>query len=463
MSLVTEFGTYRLSACPNRSNGIGISLSKRAVNCVVLQQVGEWTDAELPRLNRAILGGEIPPGRLAEKCTDELFPLLPKPDRVPVEQAKRLAVRLGFVGASLGRHYQEWTPDGKRTPERAFDGLTVLGLPFRQYFGAIAERTGTGHCGRDTYASLVRWNVGTLKVLRGDETMAVLPGVFDDGKVRSYTGTPGEERFFLLVKQGEAIELAINDVLGPLARPDEKLLGRDALVRVRLATELLGALRQLFRDFAALPPERGMPTDQFLDVFRQFAVHWTADDIPPSGALDPEALKRDFLLGINLDGYETNVRRLFPALLTTERDAIETMMAEPTLPERVLAGIGKSAASLRDAGRGDLLRLVGEHPGLADWYSVLAAHARAAGAHLMLSKKFLFKPQQRRDAAGLGDKPLVSNRAGTTGMNETFLDRITRARQDHLLAPLRDVVTRETSDNTTNLGVPSPISVSRVG
>jgi hypothetical protein len=433
------------------------------VNSVVLQQVGEWTDAELPRLNRAILGGEVGGARLAEQVTEVLFPLLPPPGRVPAEQAKRLAVRLGFVGASLGRHYQERTPDGKLTPERAFDGLAVGDLPFRQYFAAIAERTGTGHCGRDTYASLVRWNVGTLKVRRGDETMAVLPGVFDDGKVRSYTGTPGEERFFLLVKQGEAIELAINEVLGPLNVEDAALLGADALARVRLAAELLDALRTLFRDFASLPPERSMPTDQFLDVFRQFAVHWTAGDIPPSGALDPEALKRDFLLGINLDGYESNVRRLFPALLTAEREAIEPMMAEPALPERMLAGLGHSAASLRAADRGDLLRLVGEHPGLADWYTLLATHARAAGAHLMLSKKFLFKPQQRREAAGLGDKPLVSNRAGTTGMNETFLDRITRARQDHSLAPLRNVLTRETPEIITNPGVSSPISVALVG
>jgi hypothetical protein len=429
---------------------------------VVLQQVGEWTDAELPRLNRAILGGEIPPGRLVEQVAQVLLPTLPTPERVPAEQAKRLVVRLGFVGASLGRHYQERTPEGKRTPERAFAGLTVGDLAFPQYFRAIAERTGTGHCGRDTYASLVRWNVGTLEVRRGSETMAVLPGVFDDGRIRSYTGTPGEERFFLLVKKGEAIELAINDVLGPLAAGAD-LLGPGARARVRLAVELLGALRTLFRDFAVLPPERSMPTDQFLDVFRQFAVHWTPDDIPPSGALDPEALKRDFLLGINLDGYDRNVRRLFPALLTVEREAIEPMMAGPTLPERLLTSVGWSGTSLRAAGRDDLIRLVGEHPGLVDWYLLLAAHARAAGAHLMLSKKFLFKPQHRRDEAGLGDRPLVSNRAGTTGMNETFLERLTRARQGHLLAPLRTVVTRETEENAANAGVSSRISVARVG
>ena len=436
---------------------------------MVLQQVGEWTDVELPRLNRAILAHEVPPGRLAEQVTEVLFPLLPDVGRMPPDEAKRLVVRLGFVGASLGRHYQEWTPDGKRTPERAYAGLNVGDLPFRQYFAALAGHTRTGHCPRDTYASLVRWNVGTLRVRRGHETMAVLPGVFDDGKTRTYTGTPGEARFFLLVKQGEAIELAINDVLAPLTAEDCSLLGADALTQVRLAGELLGALRKLFRDFAAQPPERSMPTDQFLDVFRQFAVHWTPEDIPPSGALDPEALKRDYLLGIALEGYDRNVHRLFPALLTSEREAIEALMGSPTLPERMLAGIGQSAATLRAADPAELRRLVGEHPGLTDWYVLLAAHARAAGAHLMLSKKFLFKPQQRRDAAGLGDKPLVSNRAGTTGMNETFLERITRARQNHVLAPLRPVVTRETPETPTNTGVPShpeaagPISVALVG
>jgi hypothetical protein len=430
------------------------------VKHVVLHQVGEWTDAELPRLNRAILAHEVPPGHLAEQVADVLLPLLPEPGRLAEEQARRLVVRLGFVGASLARHYQEWTPDGKLTCERAFDGLLVGERPFRRYYAALAEQTGTGHCGRDSYASLVRWNVGTLRVCRAGETMAELPGVFDDGQVRSYTGTPGEERFFLLVKQGEAIELAANQVLEPLTREDAGLLSEDAIARVRLATELLIALRTLFRDFAARPPEQSMPTEHFLDVFRQFAVHWTAEDIPPSGALDPEALKRDFLLGTGLDGYAEHVRRLFPALLTAERAALEPLMAAPSLPERLLAALGRSVVSEED---------LGEHPGLADWYELLAAHARAAGAHLMLSKKFLFKPQRSRDDAGLGDRPLVSNRAGTTGMNETFLERLTRARQDHPLVSLRSTVSRERSEFGTpgrvrsEVAATAPISVALVG
>jgi hypothetical protein len=293
----------------------------------------------------------------------------------------------------------------------------------------------------------------------------VLPGVFDDGRIRSYTGTPGEERFFLLVKQGEAVELAVNEVLEPLSREGAGLLTAYAIERVRLATELIEAMRRLFLDFAALPPEESMPAEHFMDVFRQFAVHWTRDDIPPSGALDPEALKRDFLLGIGLAGYDQHVRRLFPALLDGERAAIEELMRRPTLPQRLLAALDLDPDELRASARGELRRLVGHHPALVDWYRLLTAHARASGAHLMLSKKFLFKPQRRRDQAGQGDRPLVSNRAGTTGMNELFLERITRARQEHPLAPLRAAVLPrvfpgESDENGRDSEVRSAASVS---
>ncbi len=410
---------------------------------MVSWQVGEWLDDELPRLNRAILGGDTPPGRLADELRDDVLPRLPAVGRLSGTEACRLVVRLGFAGASVARHYQEWIPDAKQHPERAFDQLRADDRPFRDYFAALAEQTGTGHYGRDSYASLVRWNVGTLVVRQGDRVVAVLPGVFDDGRIRSYTGTAGEERFFLLVKQGEAIEAAVNEALGPLRRDSAGPTSAEAVAGLRDATGLLVALRRLFLDFAALPPEESMPAEHFLDVFRQFAVHWTVGDIPPSGALDPEALKRDFLLGIAIPGYDEQVRRLFPALLAAERSEIDELMGEPTLPQRLLTVLGIDPAGLRTADPADLQRLIAGQPTLVDWYRLLTAHARAAGAHLMLSKRFLFKPQRARDAAGLGDQALVSNRAGTTGMTETYLERLTRARQEHPLAPLRAVVPPE--------------------
>jgi hypothetical protein len=405
------------------------------------RRTDEWIDDELPRLNQAILTGGRPPASLAADLRREVLPDLPSVTTLSPAEAQRLLVRLGFVGASVARHFQEWTPGGKDTPERAFDDLAagIDAVPFRAYFAAVADRTGTGHYGRDSFASLVRWNVGTTQVRAGSQLLATLPGVFDDGRIRSYTGSGAEERFFRLVKQGEAVELAVNQTLAPLTEEGAHLLGDDAVARVRLATDLIMALRRLFLDFAGAPTEQSMPADHFMDVFRQFAVHWTAGDIPPSGALDPEALKRDYLLGIGLDGYDDLVRRLFPALLPTERDAIETLMGRPPLPERLLTSLSLDAGVLRSTGTADLRRLTGRDPGLLDWYGLLTAHARAAAAHLMLSQKFLFKPQRRRDTAGLGDRPLVSNRAGTTGMDETFLERLTRARREHVLAPLRAV------------------------
>jgi hypothetical protein len=91
-------------------------------------------------------------------------------------------------------------------------------------------------------------------------------------------------------------------------------------------------------------------------------------------------------------------------------------------------------AELATATRDQLRALVAEHPNLAAWYALLAANAKVGGVHLMLTERYLFKPQRARDVAGVGDAPLVSNRRGTSGMEESLLVRLTRARRDH---PLR--------------------------
>ncbi|MEV6345309.1 hypothetical protein [Actinoplanes sp. NPDC051851] len=407
--------------------------------------VGTWVHVELPRLNRAILGAQAPPELLTERLRAELLPELPVVTRLDQRQACQLTVLLGLVGASVARHYQEHEPDGRDHPEHAFAGLLsgTDQIPFRAYFAALADHTGSGHCYRDGYASLVRWNVGRVRVRMGHETVAELPGAFEDGHVRTYTGAGSEERFFVLVKMGETVELAVNELLCPLTPEHASLASEEAIHNVRAATVLLTTLRGLMVDFAGLPPEEGMAPDHFLDVFRQFAVHWTLGDIPPSGALDPEALKRDFLLGIAYPEYEERARRLFPGLLTHEREEISDLMTMLPLPERLLGDFGLAAGGLHDADHGDLRRLVAHHPALVDWYRLLTAHARASGAHLMLSKRMLFNPQRLRDAAGLGDGRLVSNRSGTTGMTERYLDRLTRARKEHPLAPLGPVLRAE--------------------
>ena len=91
-----------------------------------LRQVGDWLDDELPRMNRAILSGDIPPGMLADQARD-ILPHLPVVSRLNAAQAQRFVVRLGFAGASVARHYQEWNPGGRKyrheRNESRFGGL----------------------------------------------------------------------------------------------------------------------------------------------------------------------------------------------------------------------------------------------------------------------------------------------------------------------------------------------------
>jgi hypothetical protein len=395
-----------------------------------------WFGDDLPRLNRAVLSGGAPRTAVADAMVT-MLPDLPSPSVLGVREAQRMVIGLGLAGSSVARHHQEHHPENRRHPERAFDGLFAGPelMPFRAYFAALADRTGTGHCHRDAYASLVLWNVHTTEVQQRGIHLATLPGA-TDGTILSYTGDLAERWFFELVKRGQTLERGVNTLLEPLVSGDVGLASPEGLQRVRQATAVLEALRQLFLEFAD-PRGGGMHPQYFMDVFRQFAAHWVVGDIPPSGALDVDALRRDFLLGTTDEHYVRHVERILPALLADERAALERDMDRQSLPDRLLAALGIDRAALAQLSPYQLEALTATHTAVTDWHRLLLGHARAAGAHLMLSKRFLFNPQRRRDEEGIGDHHLVSNRRGTTGMDESILDRLTRLRREHGLAALR--------------------------
>jgi hypothetical protein len=421
---------------------------------------------ELPRLNRAVLTGGASPASLSERLA-AVLPGLPSPAAVSAQDAQRLVIGLGLAGSSVARHFQEHDLRRKQCPERAFDGLYAGPelIPFQKYFAGIAERTGTGHYQRDTYASLVIWNVPTTEVRLEGHSLAKLPGIGDE-PVLTYTGDVSEQWFFESVKCGQTLELGANTLLEPLADGDIDLASAEGLRRVQLATTLLEALRRLFVEIADVQAGKGMQPAYFMDVFRQFAAHWAVGDIPPSGALDVDALKRDFLLGTVDDHYVRHVERLMPALLADEREGLRRRMDEPALPARLLTALGLDGVALAQLRPDQLDALATTYPALTTWYTLLSSHARAAGAHLMVSKRFLFNPQRRREDEGKGDQALVSNRRGTTGMDESVLGRLARLRHDHQLMDLRrasDAATR----STVNLPVDSvevlPSAASRAG
>jgi hypothetical protein len=404
-----------------------------------VDRLNAWVLTDLPKLNRNILSHQCPPGQLGAELARSVLVGLPAPESLPVRQAQQMVVLVGMIGASLGRHYQELDSHHRATPERAFDPYLVgsEAVPFRAYFERLAAQTGTGHCSRDTYTSLTKWNLPTTEVWWAGERVAVLTGVFDDGLVRTYSGTAEERRFFELVKMSESIELAINTALMPISDSTLDMSGPGALERVRLAIVLLEQLRHLNVNFAALSAEEGLRADFFMDVFRQYAVHWTVDDIPPSGAVDPEWIARDCLLGVRVPGFEAHTRLVFPVLLDTERDLLTRLMDRPSLPEIALESLGLDALTLAEMSPAQLRETVSRHPVLAALCQLLAAHARMSGVHLKIAKKYLFAPQRQREMAGMGDPTVVPNRLGTTGIDEMYLAELTRARNQHVLTCLR--------------------------
>lgn len=368
------------------------------------------------------------------------------PEALTPAEARQMVMLLGISGASVARHYQEADLSRKACPNKAFSGLFVgsTGVSFLEYFRRLADVTGTGHSARDTYTSLVRWNSPAVEVRLDDQVVVVLPSSFDDLRIRTYTGDPSEAGFFELLKKSEALELAANNLLRPLSDGTVDIRTPDAESRARSATRLLVELHRLNQDFAGVPPERGgMVPDHFMDVFRQFAVHWELDDVPPSGAQDAEYLLRDLLLGIEFPGYGRHLERIFPALLDSERSTLTEYLGRPSITRLLLTSLDLGEAALTAMSADELTQTTGRYPILVAWHQLLTANARVGSVHLMLTEKYLFKPQRHRDEAGLGDNRLVSNREGTTGMDEPLLLRLARARREHPLRPLSQLRIRE--------------------
>jgi hypothetical protein len=398
-----------------------------------------WTLRELPRLNREVLAGRVPAEALGAAFTRAILDELPQPESFAPAEARRVLVLLGLAGSSVARHHQEADPARKARPHESFQHLQAGPdrAAFLDYVARLAEVTGTGHAPRDSYASLVRWNAPDTLVEHDGEVLARMPGEFADGRIRSYTDEPGELAFFELLKHSEALELAVNEILEPVAEGALDPLSAEGAGRAVDACRVMTTLIRLNRAFAARAPEHGgLRTEHFMDVFRQFAVHWRTGDVPPTGAQDPEFLRRDFLLGIEFPDYGRHVRHVFPGLLATERAMLERAMAREPIPVTLLRRIGADGPGLSALTLDRLRALLEEHPALAAWQLLASANATFGGVHLRLTEKYLFKPQRVRDRTGVGDRELVSNRRGTTGMEEPLLVRLARARREH---PLRGI------------------------
>lgn len=423
-------------------------------------EVDRWTLDKLPLWNESLLSGASTIPEFVTELVSGPLSLLPDPRSMSRQCAQQMIVDVGVIGASVGRHRQERDRALLNSPERAFDGVRVghAGTPFLDYFNELAEASGTGHPARDALVSLVRWNVPGVTVRWQGETLESVPSVFYDGRIRAYMGKPAEGFLFTLLKKSEAVELAANRMLEPLATGEIRMTSGEACERMRNATGLLYVLHQMNLDFVVHSDGVGFVPDFFIDVLRQFAIHWRPDDIPPSGAEDVEFLKRDFLLGMNFPHYDRHVERIFPALLEEDRESLRATADLPSLPDQLFAELGIAAGDLAAMSVSDMTAVAQRDPAVSLLYFLLQVNAQVAASHLMLTKKYLFKPTLQRDEADRVEAAIVSNYAGTTGMLENLLENLATARRDHLLQNFRQLPRELLKEST---GMPPFVRVSQ--
>jgi hypothetical protein len=424
---LAENPVYRLS-----------SLASEARAARAVDRVNHWTLHRLTELNRDFLAGHCPLAGLVLELNRSVLGDLPPAESFSPERARQMVVLLGLVGASLGRQYQQHDAAYRVVPERAFE-LALVGSgeePFRAYFAALADRTGTGHCHRDAYASLVRWNLPPTELWWAGERVAALPSAFDDGLVRTYTGAPGERRLFELLKLAETVERAINLQFVPICGGELGVLSDEARDRTALAAVLLGGLRRIAGEVAGLAPDESMGTRSCMDMVGGFAVHWTLGDLTPSVAMRVETASRDLLIGPDLDQYGELVRLSFPVLLDEERARLMALLGRPSLVQLVHAALSLEEHALSDLSTARMGALVAAHPILAALYLVLTEQAKLSGAMRRLTRRHVSAPEPERTVAGRTAPEALPGGPPGGGRTGSLLSQLTLAWQHHPLTPV---------------------------
>lgn len=426
----------------NAANGLGATVpaATSASSDLLMRTLRWWSLVELPRLNTEIAAGRDRPSALVGAFNAELA-LVGPPELFSAVQSKQLLVQLGIAGTSVTRNYQESDAYYRERPEYPLDLLAVgpERIPFRDYYVRLAVWSGTRHPRREAYASLIRWNVPTVEVRWQSQRLITSNSAFGDGHTMTYTGDPGERLLWQLIKKCEAVEVAVNRLLCPLSDGTVDFHSREAIDRITMATELVVVIRRLLCGFAPDGDEPPSPTAAyFRAMLRQFGVHWELGDVPPSGPQDPEFLKRDLLLGIDFPGYDERVRRMFPALLGEECDALAALLTRRSLPVELLESLGFGGpADLATMSDAQLATAAARHPVLVAMYLLLRENARLAGTHLRLAKGML----------NSAEEPDVDD----AGPADSVMDQLTHGRRNHALLPFGRLPLRELA---VSVGIP---------
>ena len=395
-------------------------------------RVKTWLQRRLPQLNELARTGVLRAESLAAILSSEVLSQLPPADALNTSQAWQVLTILGCCGSSVERHAQQ---DCVRRGLTAIPGTGLSWITvhhgrhsFVGYFRQVADLV--GHPYRDTFATFVEQNGPAIRVFH-PETGALLHSLgsaFHDGTYVTFSASPEERQFILLLKECAALQGAANLFLERLQDRKLPLQDRAATSAAGNAATLLLGVRAKLQEFMA---KSQFSAEFFLDVLRQYACLWSAVNPlrPPSGANDPSSLQRDVVLFSELvPGFRSNVRRVFSVLTQEAIARIERSMRAPSLEARVLECLGRSRVSDRD--------LLAAEPWLVAYVVLFEAQSHVSRTHYATVLKYLVRPKRARDQQADPREriTIVANTHGTTGMDPMGIMRdLDLARANHFL------------------------------
>jgi hypothetical protein len=434
--------------------------SQKVINSdVVINNMKKWLLSNLSSLNEDVYLGKKSHQELAIILNKNILDMSPSPEKLDLDNAKKLLVILGIIGSSIERHTQqcfikqelmavEKLEKDKPDTLQYGKGLDLLMIPnfqrFTDYFGRVADIIAHPH--RDSFFTFIECNGPTVKIIdyKSGNVIHTLPTLFSDNDFITFSGQQAEIDFITLLKQSFVAQEAANKYI--------KYIQKE-ITEIDDSSTLMLSICSVFINFMK---NSQFNYDFFLDILRQYACQWYPPNQylrPPSGANDHASLDRDVMLFENLllpdnnfPGYNKYIQGVFSVLMPNDIAKLKNSMAMDTIEKKIFDKLGINKMDFNQLNENSLLNLLKDNYWLSIYLQLYNAQKKLSIVHYSSIQKYLVKPKKYRDV--YQDRretvTVVSNELGTTGMNpkpNDILWLLNEARINHPLAKMNSGVT----------------------
>lgn len=379
-----------------------------------------WVERALPALNNATEAGSLGPGDVLVAVKYNTKNLIAafgnSAGGLSRTTARTILQPLFFCMSSIERHYQ------------ANGAAQGYGLQQLRPLTNLVQKLATvaDHIPRDSVYSYWLWN----------RTPPVL----------TFTGDDQERFFSAAVVRTDDLNLATCALLRPICTGDLPVFTPEAIRAMEHATTNMLGIKGLYNSFMVVDPllgRRPIEPEFFALRMRSYLTTYPVGGQLWSGVNAGNLcsqIQADYLIGTVTDWYAKEVvPRRWPYLIPNDRRALEQDMAQPSIFDRIVQGLGSSYTRLTShhsllAQRLTVVR--GAQSALDAYGRLVQANASQSATHYGLIINFLQKIESK--LAQNGEKHLlVSTKAGTGGMPHDMTRQIMEMRRNHpTISPL---------------------------